>query len=890
VPNDKVWRPFFITRVAHDPARLAHCSRPVSVIATATPEKEFAMARAPRHKHHSRKARSNWAVTGAFVASAAFAPRLATVVDGAELKSSLRRLRVAVPAETFHARARGAQAAADSDKPQQFEIAAGPLRQVVAELERLSGARIVIANDAINEISSPGLSGTYTVTQALARLIAGTSVTSRVSGPNTITLELRLTSEQVDVTATTPLPAPSSVKYTRPLIEIPQTIDVIPREVMEEQGVTTLSEALRNVPGISLQAGEGGGASNTSGDMFNLRGFSASNSLYVDGVRDDGLISRDVYNLEQVEVFMGPTGSDVGRGNAAGYVDMQSKVPHAQSAYAVTYAYGGGDRSRTTVDLNHAVPMGSTDSWLGHTSIRLNALWQDGGVPGRQIVEQKNQSIAPSVTFGLTTPTRVTAAVQITRQDNVPDYGIPGSAWSEPLTPTTVVAAHPVDSSNFYGSVGYDADKVEQNTYTVRAEHDANRNLTLRNQTRYNETHREAVISTVQNPASFVPETQTVAIARQGNERENEIFSNQSSVNSRFATGKLRHGVNAGLELSSEEQFAPALIGVGTRNPTSIYTPNPFDPVAGFSVARGLAFTRGKTNSAGLYAFDTIDAGAKWQLSGGLRLEHYNATFKSVDAVGVTTADLDTSDLLVSGKAGVLYKLTDQANLYASYGSTVTPPGTANFTLSTQPNNQNNPNVDPQESTNYEVGGKAAFYGGRLSLAVAGFRTENKNVIFTVDATAIPPIYNQDDGQRVNGITIGSLGRITDRWELNANFGYLDSWQVSQNPLNNGKQLTLTPKVSGSLWTTYDLPRGLTLGGGVRYMDEVFVNAPNTIRVPSYALTDVMVEYEVNTHLSLRLNLNNVTDATYIRNVNNNGGRYNPGTPRAATLTSSVRF
>ena len=118
----------------------------------------------------------------------------------------------------------------------------------------------------------------------------------------------------------------SSPKYTQPLRDVPQTIEVIPQAVMEAQGVTTLSEALRNVPGITLQAGEGGGASNTAGDMFNMRGFNASNSLFVDGVRDDGLVSRDVFNLEQVEVFMGPTGSDVGRGTAAGYVNMQTKV------------------------------------------------------------------------------------------------------------------------------------------------------------------------------------------------------------------------------------------------------------------------------------------------------------------------------------------------------------------------------------------------------------------------------------------------------------------------------------------------------------------------------------------------------------------------------------
>ena len=164
------------------------------------------------------------------------------------------------------------------------------------------------------------------------------------------------------------------------------------------------------------------------------------------------------------------------------------------------------------------------------------------------------------------------------------------------------------------------------------------------------------------------------------------------------------------------------------------------------------------------------------------------------------------------------------------------------------------------------------------------FRTDNKNVIFTVDATAIPPIFNQDDGQRVNGFTIGSLGQITPRWQVLASLGYLDTRQISQNPLNNGKRLTLTPEFSGSLWTTYDFPRGLTIGGGIRYMDEVFVNAAE--HDPRARATRSSMRWwstTVNTHLSLRLNINNLTDEVYIKNVNNNGGRFNPGTPRSAT-------
>jgi catecholate siderophore receptor len=261
-----------------------------------------------------------------------------------------------------------------------------------------------------------------------------------------------------------------------------------------------------------------------------------------------------------------------------------------------------------------------------------------------------------------------------------------------------------------------------------------------------------------------------------------------------------------------------------------------------------------------------------------------------VDAAGVTTASLEGADSLVSGKASLLFRASQLGNIYLSYGTTVTPPGAANFTLSAQANNQNNPSVKPQESSNLELGTKWDLAGGRLSLTGAAFHTKNTNVIFTVDAAAIPPIYNQDDGQIVNGVTVGTMGRITDRWDLLANLGYLDTELQTQNSVNNGRRLTLTPAFSGSLWTTYRLPIGLTVGGGVRHTDSVYINAANTIKAPGYRIADALADYAVNTHLSLRLNVSNITNETYIRNVNNNGGRYNPGYPRSATFTSSVRF
>ncbi len=831
----------------------------------------------PRRRGRTRL----FVLSAAFVASAATHPRLAApaYAQGAAAPS----LRASAP------RADAAAASAQAAPALRFDVPAGTIGTVTGAFQAVTGFTVTLANDMIRDLPSPGVSGVMTPATALERMLAGTGVGFVFSARDSVTLDLR-TSEFVAV-AGIRLPEVASPKYTVPLRDIAQTIALIPRVVMEKQGATTLSEALRNVPGITLQAGEGGGSSNTAGDMFNMRGFNASNSLFVDGVRDDGLISRDVFNIEQVEVFMGPTGSDVGRGTAAGYVNMQTKSPHVGTSHAALLGFGSADQKRLSVDTNWAAPSRPDGGWLSKSAIRLNLLWQDSGVPGRDIAALSSKAVAPSITMGLDTATRLTLAAQIVRQDNVPDYGIPGAAWLDaPLASTTVRAPASVDQENYYGSVGYDYDKASQDSYTARVEHDVNRRLSLRNQTRVNTTHRDAVISTIQNVAAYDPATNLVTVARQGNERENKVVSNQTSLVARFGTGRLRHASTFGVEYAFEEQFAPTLTGLGIRAPVNIFAPNPNDVVTGFAPARTAAFNKGRSTTVGFYAFDSVELDTRWQISGGARWEHYETEFRAVDAAGLATANLEGADGLLSGKVSVLFRASEAGNVYVSYGTSVTPPGSANFTLSAQANNQNNPSVKPQESKNYEVGSKWDLGGGRILLTGSVFRTENKNVIFTVDAAAIPPIYNQDDGQIVNGVTAGVMGRLTDRWDVLASLGYLDTRLQTQNAVNNGRRLTLTPKLSSSIWTTYRLSSALTFGGGVRHTDAVWINAANTIQSPGYRLIDALAEYAVNANLSLRLNVYNLTDETYIRNVNNNGGRYNPGHPRSATVTSNVRF
>ena len=771
-----------------------------------------------------------------------------------------------------------------------FAIPAGPLAEAIRQFEQLTGIKVEGNPEIIRNLTTDGANGLLTAAQALNRLLTGTSLNHKFKDANTAVVEIRLESAAVNVTGTTNR-IPSS-KYAAPLAETPQTIQLIPRTLIEEQGATTLSDALRNVPGITMQAGEGGGASNTTGDMFNMRGFTANNSLFVDGVRDDGLIARDVYNLEQIEVFSGPTGADVGRTNAAGYVNMTTKAPTLDRLDAGTLSYGSGDQFRATVDLNQRLPMGDDGTFFGNSAVRLNALWQDGGLAGRDYTGRESRSVAPSMAFGLNTPTRVLASAQFMRQDNLADYGLPAAASPVgQLSPAAVPAPIPVDQENYYGSPDYDYDHVSQDSVTVRVEHDLGGSTTLRNQTRYNSTERTAVITSIANAAAYNPATNLVTLSRQANERHNDIFSNQTSLVARPATGSIRHDLSLGVEITREEQAAPTLGGAGTRAPVDLNHPDVFSPVLGMAIAPTGATSEGSTDTVAVYAFDSFDAGPRVRLTGGVRVERYSTKSHSVAAPPASTVtDIDGDDTLVSGKAGIVYRLSEEGNVYASYGSSLTPPGSANFQLNTNPANQNSPNVDPQKSINYEVGTKWDLAGSRLQLSGAVFYTTNENVIFVFDATAVPPIFNQDDEQLVKGVTFGLIGQITPRWDLNLSLQYLDSESRSQNPVNNGKRLLLTPEVAGSLWTTVRLARDVRVGGGLRYTDPVFVNAANTIQVPRYTVADALLEAPIAPQLTLRLNVYNLTDRTYIRSINNNGGRYNPGTPRSFLLSTAIRF
>lgn len=732
--------------------------------------------------------------------------------------------------------------------------------------------------------------------------------------------ELSLPEMVVTSKAEVPYKADKSAnsKLTQPLLDTPKTVQVIKKEMLREQGANSLMEALRNTPGITMQLGENGNTS--AGDTFMMRGFSTQQSTFVDGVRDLGAVSRDVFNLEQVEVVKGAAGSDIGRGASSGYINLISKLPTLEDAISGTLGYGTADNSAMTADINQT---------LGDNSaLRLNLVRRDGGVDGRDYVENSSYGVAPSIAFGLDTDTRLYVYSQHVRQDNRPDGGIPTigmSGFFSPQTNATQAArlngGGKVDSENYYGSKS-DYEDVEADMLTVKLEHDMDDVTTVRNISRYGKSSIDRILTgpagsaTSTQAPSDDPSTWTVARSRQLTDQENEILANQTSLNTEFNTFGLRNSLAAGIEFMRESQRNETgttdrrvIDGVDhaavTPPPANLYDPNAHD-VLGKPYKTG-AYTDGTTDTAALYVFDTLHLNEQWSVNAGVRFEHYETdtkglTLTQVSGVNYTLVPLDLNDSgdLTSWNTGVVFKPAENGSIYLAYANSMTPPGSSNFALSSSENSDSQPNLDPQETEHVELGTKWDLLSQRLNLTAAVFQTENSN---QVSYDALSGTYQQDGSIRVKGVELAMVGQITNFWQVSAGIASMETEQrdqVSRNSsgvVSENTGVRWSPDLTATLWTSYTLG-DLTLGGGARYVSEqdrviasgVDLSTQNMPKIPSYWVADAMAAYRVNDNVNLRLNVYNLFDEEYIAQLNNSGARMVMGTPRSAMLTTELSF
>ena len=689
-------------------------------------------------------------------------------------------------------------------------------------------------------------------------------------GATTVTGEQNQQSYQVEKA--------SSQKYTAPLVDTPRSVTVIPQQVLQDTAALSLQDALRTVPGVTFGAGEGG---NPQGDRPFIRGFDAQGDTYLDGVRDAGGQTREIFDIESIEVSKGPNSSFGGRGSAGGSLNLVSKTPKQADFLNGGFTYGSDQTRRYTLDVNR--------QFLETAAFRLNLMSHEQNVAGRESINYDRWGVAPSLTFGLGTDTRLNVSYYHLESNDLPDSGIP-YGYSSP-TATAHVHDKPDDggnSKNFYGLKDRDFRKTRVDISTISFEHDLNDSMTVKNTFRHGNTGQDYVLTQPDDSKFNVNKYGTVW--RRANTRVSttETTTNQTDLFGSFDLAGFKNTYSTGIEFTREETRVSGYTISPNANPnctvdkignsggqcTSLSNPNPNDDWTGTKTRNyNGTNTVGVTKAA--YVFDTIELDPQWLLNAGLRYDQFDTTANTNATTGRTKAENNSN--FFNWQTGLVWKPLDNGSVYVSYATSASPPGGvvgegAEGNSLVTPGSNITSDLKPEETVNYELGTKWDVFHDRLSLTAAVFRTEKKNTRVLTDSFT----YENAGKSRVDGIELSASGKITDKWQVFAGYSYLKSELVDPGlkatrtgavntgaVSDKGNEMPNTPKNSFSLWTTYEVMPKLTIGGGAFYVDEVYGDTANTVYVPSYTRFDAMANYKLTKNIDLQLNVQNLTDKTY---------------------------
>ncbi|MBO9710375.1 MAG: TonB-dependent siderophore receptor [Caulobacter sp.] len=719
----------------------------------------------------------------------------------------------------------------------------------------------------------------------------------------------------------------SSPKFTAPLVDTPKSVTVIPQKIIQQTAATSLQDILRTSPGITFGAGEGG---QPLADRPFIRGQASGNNIFVDGVRDSGGQTREVFDLEQVEVIKGPDGAYSGRGSGGGSINLTSKSAKADDFAAGSLGVGTDEYVRATIDVNHQI----NDS----VAVRLNLLGTQGNTPGRKAVDFDRWGVAPSVVFGLNGPTQLKLDYYHLDSNQMPDYGIP--LMTKTTQPRTASGILDVDRRSFYGLRSRDYQKTKADIGTIQLEHQINDDYGVRQVVRYSKTLNDYIVTNPGDGGAAQLVNGQWWMKRGTKTRWNpvETVAAVTDFHGKFTTGAISHSFDLGLELSREENRnatystyttsgsacpagfnlpATTAASLGAGDCTLVYAPNDKDPWTG--VINRSPANRNITKTAAVYAFDTIKFGEKWLLNLGLRHDSYEtsgydwASFTQNQGVfsgGTVTARSGSWDF-TNYQAGLVYKPTEHSSLYVSYGTSSTPPGVQagdqNGSTTVGTGNLSGNLLEPEDSKSFEAGGKWTLFNDTLALSGAVFKTTRKNAQILIDVDK----YAQVGETEVKGVELGISGNITPKWQAFGGYTYMDSELVrgavtvpTTGPgagvpvvnINQGDPLANTPKNTFSLFTTYRVIRPLSLGGGAYYVSKSFGGnqggaggGTNRIYAPDYWRFDAFASYQINPKIDLQLNVQNLTDERYI--MRTNGVHHaDPAPGRQAILTLNVKY
>ncbi|MGC3819641.1 TonB-dependent receptor [Acinetobacter sp. G11] len=678
-------------------------------------------------------------------------------------------------------------------------------------------------------------------------------------------------------------------KFVAPLLDTPKSVSVISKQLIEDTQVTTLSDALRTVPGITLGAGEGG---NPNGDRPFIRGYNSESSMYVDGVRNATSQNREMFAVEQVEVTKGSASAMGGAGTTGGSVNMISKVAKKGDSLEGSVGAGTDSYQRITLDGNKDFGNGiaARVAVMGHHNEKAGQA--DG-------TEYKRAGIAPSITFGLDTPTRATLSYYYLKTDDTPDSGVP---YNNP-TGYSQYSGKPIDVKQgvYYGWEDRDFQKQENQVGTIKLEHDLTDNLTITNTAVYNSSKNDYLWTNPDDSQGNIYKNGNVWARVNSRIADTDTFTDQLALTGKFNTGALKHSFNLGAEYSDQEtdrtqyilnglsttgaeynKCSPADIASGWC--TSVQNPNR-GPWTGSISTEGADQYNTQTKSTSVYFLDSIEFNPQWILDLGLRWDKFDteqtmtygarnsavlgsSTTPPTRQVGEQVKTESDTDFFTY-QAGLTFKPVENGSIYASYATSANPVG-VDAGDGSEGIGAAYSNLDPEESQTFEIGTKWDLLQDRLNLTAAIFRTEKQNARIQLS----PTTYSNIGESKVDGIELGLNGKITDKWDISAGYTYLDS-EATKNGVScrgttctdqtvfNGNQMPNVPKNSATLWTTYQVLPQLQLGAGATAMDKVYGDLANTKYVPGYVRYDAMARYNVNENVDLQLNVNNLSDERY---------------------------
>lgn len=768
----------------------------------------------------------------------------------------------------------------------------------------------------------------------------------------------------------------ASPKYTAPLLDTPQTITVITNKSIQQQNLLTLRDVLQTVPGITFGAGEGGFG---YGDRIILRGQDAKNDVTIDGVRSGAFGNRnETYNIEQIEVTNGANSVYSGGGSVAGTINLVSKKPLANDQTTLSAGVGTDNYYRATADVNQRVS--------DLVSVRINAVYHQNDVPGRDVEDYERWGIAPAITIGIDGPTSLTLQAEYLDDKAMPQYGIRYYANQGGFLPE-------FDRSGYYGFANLDQQNSKTRSLQAIFNHEFSDTLSVRNLTRYEKVSQNTITSqpngtfclgstglqplAVPTNVNSIPTAGAACVSGSGAAAitvpagyylptggrgvqrfiTNETAYNQLDLNAQFNTGGIEHNMVVGASALWEgfrqkqgnlprnaDGTTPAFPFVSISNPGEIvggpgglaYGNNTYNGPINLILS---SLNRGEQTSYAAYLFDTAKFGEKFELNGGIRYEktkgfNRNRSYQTSGAgIGQPTvptapatnpAYFETSDNLFSYRIGAVFKPTPDISLYVATGTSKLPSKASVDAACSDATCT----VKPETTRNYEVGVKADLFNKQLLLTLAAFRNDRNTIKI---ASNDPTIGDQtlDGKQRVEGISAGASGNITDNWTISANYMYLKT-KVRQgvsdlclaNPgIDNGvnidcdtinspafrdplrrSELTNAPKHSGSLFSTYRFPFGLELGYGITYQGDFALNSPTLAgfngggnilyRVPSYTIHRLMVSYPITDNLMAQANVQNFTNEKYVTTVRNSvGGSWaQPAPTRSAVFSLNYTF